>query len=417
MAKALFKNGVTGVITRVFLQDTASAIGAGKTGLGIASAGLNISQIADNEASATTYTAAGSTIETITTLGTFAAPTATKCRFKEVDATNLPGIYEIQIADARWAVSSARSAIVCIQATGVAVRALEVQLTVFDLNASVTQTGDAFARIGAAGAGLTAIGDTRVANLDATISSRTKPADTQARVTLVDTATTLTNAPSDSSGVTTLLSRLSALRAGYLDNLSAGAAALESSLQGLITTVGAAGAGLTAAVTAVWSVATRVLTAGTNIVLAKGTGVTGFNDIAAGAAMTLTGAYEAAKTAAQASDIPSATITAGLSAAASAASSAASAATNAALLQARVPASPAAVSDIAALFTTAMAESYNTDGGAPTPAQALFVIMQRLTEFAIVGTTLTAKKLDGSTTAFTLTFDDATAPTSSTRAT
>ncbi len=39
---------------------------------------------------------------------------------------------------------------------------------------------------------------------------------------------------------------------------------------------------------AVWSVATRLLTAGTNIALAKGTGVTGFNDIAAGAAMTLT---------------------------------------------------------------------------------------------------------------------------------
>jgi hypothetical protein len=66
-------------------------------------------------------------------------------------------------------------------------------------------------------------------------------------VVLVDTTTTLTNAPSDSAGVTTLLSRLSALRAGYLDNLSAGAAALESSLQGLITTVGVAGAGLTAA--------------------------------------------------------------------------------------------------------------------------------------------------------------------------
>lgn len=50
-------------------------------------------------------------------------------------------------------------------------------------------TGDAFVRIGAAGAGLTALGDTRIANLDATISSRTKPADTQAAVT------NLTNAP------------------------------------------------------------------------------------------------------------------------------------------------------------------------------------------------------------------------------
>lgn len=37
---------------------------------------------------------------------------------------------------------------------------------------STAQTGDAFARIGAAGAGLTALGDTRIANLDATVSSR-----------------------------------------------------------------------------------------------------------------------------------------------------------------------------------------------------------------------------------------------------
>lgn len=33
-------------------------------------------------------------------------------------------------------------------------------------------TGDAYARIGAAGAGLTELGDTRIANLDATVSSR-----------------------------------------------------------------------------------------------------------------------------------------------------------------------------------------------------------------------------------------------------
>ncbi|MHB1260314.1 MAG: hypothetical protein ACYC2H_01220 [Thermoplasmatota archaeon] len=44
------------------------------------------------------------------------------------------------------------------------------------------------------------------------------------------TVATLTNAPADSSGVTTLLSRLSSARAGYLDNLSAGAVALASTL-------------------------------------------------------------------------------------------------------------------------------------------------------------------------------------------
>ena len=55
---------------------------------------------------------------------------------------------------------------------------------------STAQTGDSFARIGALGAGLTAVGDT--------------------------------------AGTTTLLSRITALRAGYLDNLSAGAVALAS---------------------------------------------------------------------------------------------------------------------------------------------------------------------------------------------
>jgi hypothetical protein len=40
-----------------------------------------------------------------------------------------------------------------------------------------------------------------------------------------------------------------------------------------------------------------------------------------------------------------------------------------------------------------------------------------LAERGISGTTLTAKKLDGSTTSMTFTLDDATTPTSQTRAT
>lgn len=43
------------------------------------------------------------------------------------------------------------------------------------------------------------------------------------------TVKTLTDAPSDSAGVTTLLARVSAARAGYFDNLSAGAVMLASS--------------------------------------------------------------------------------------------------------------------------------------------------------------------------------------------
>lgn len=57
------------------------------------------------------------------------------------------------------------------------------------------------------------------------------PTSTMNLITTVTTTTNLTNAPVDSSGVTTLLSRLSATRAGYLDNLSGGAVALASKLQ------------------------------------------------------------------------------------------------------------------------------------------------------------------------------------------
>ncbi len=125
-----------------------------------------------------------------------------------------------------------------------AVQGLTTADTIATYTGNTPQTGDAYAivnsgtfgnaaikgyvdDIGVAGAGLTAI-------------------PTVARVTLVDTTTALTTCP-DSTGVGTLLARLTALRAGYLDNLSAGAAALEASLQALTTTVGTAGAGLTAA--------------------------------------------------------------------------------------------------------------------------------------------------------------------------
>lgn len=72
------------------------------------------------------------------------------------------------------------------------------------------------------------------------------------------------------------------------------------------------------------------------------------------------------------------------------------------------------VSDIQ---TTQMTEAYAADGVAPTLAQAIFLIQQTIGDFAITGTTITAKKLDGSTAAATYTLDDGTNPTSRTRST
>ena len=106
------ENGDTSNIERVFLfKDsgaTAGTEGDPITGLTFTSSLLNISTIANNEAAPNTDTSATtSSIETVTTLGTYSAPTAGFVRFREVDATDMPGLYELQWENARYAVSNA----------------------------------------------------------------------------------------------------------------------------------------------------------------------------------------------------------------------------------------------------------------------------------------------------------------------
>src|SRR5690348_12850576 len=71
-----YKRGQGSIVLRVKILNSSVSTGAGLTGLTFSSTGLIISTIADNESSATAYTVAGSTIETIATLGTYSAPTA-----------------------------------------------------------------------------------------------------------------------------------------------------------------------------------------------------------------------------------------------------------------------------------------------------------------------------------------------------
>lgn len=148
------------------------------------------------------------------------------------------------------------------------------------------QTGDSYARIGAAGAGLTAVGDTRLANLDAAVSSRLAPAGTLAAVT---TVANLTNAPT----------------AGDLT------ATMKASVAAAVPTT-------------------------TAIAAAVGT---------------------------------------------------------------RAPAS----------------ESYAADGAIPTYDQFLFMLWSCLAQFGVTGTSISSKKLDGTTQAMVFTTDSALAPTTRTR--
>lgn len=123
------------------------------------------------------------------------------------------------------------------------------QVGTVDPDTDVAQTGDNFDRIGANGAGLTALGDTRLANLDAAVSSRS------------------TYAGGDTAGVTTLLERITGavlLAGGYTAPDNAGIAAIKAKTDNLPSDPADASdiaAAFAAVPAAVWSAATRTLTA------------------------------------------------------------------------------------------------------------------------------------------------------------
>ena len=77
-----------------------------------------------------------------------------------------------------------------------------------------------------------------------------------------------------------------------------------------------------------------------------------------------------------------------------------------------------ALNDLSAadILTTALTEAYSTAGGTVTLSQFVYHALSLLEEKAVSGATLTANKRDGSTPAATYTLDDATSPTSITRA-
>jgi hypothetical protein len=127
-----FVRSTTSNILRAKLRSSTAPYN-GRIGLTFASTGLQINTIANNEATSTLYSSAAGTIETVTTLGTFAAPTATKCRFKEVDSTSHPGLYEFQFADARFAIANSKSLFITIKGA-TSMNESDIVVTLADVN-------------------------------------------------------------------------------------------------------------------------------------------------------------------------------------------------------------------------------------------------------------------------------------------
>lgn len=118
--KLIISKGTTSKIVHVFIQDSTSTTGAGKTGLVYSGVTTYYMRPGDSAASA-------STMNDITTLGTYAG-SATNSAFKEVDSTNMPGVYEFQFANNMLA-SGADQVAVMVKGTGMVPLTLEVQLT------------------------------------------------------------------------------------------------------------------------------------------------------------------------------------------------------------------------------------------------------------------------------------------------
>lgn len=150
------KRGSASVTIRVKLYQVAAG-NVGATGLTGASAGMLITVLDSVSAGGgtLTYSAGSGNIQTIATIGTYAAPSASNCRFGEISATNFNGIYELQFLDTVF--DGGKFVHIQIKATAIAEADYLIPLTEFDPYDVVRAGLTAFPNVasGAAGAILT----------------------------------------------------------------------------------------------------------------------------------------------------------------------------------------------------------------------------------------------------------------------
>lgn len=115
------KVGTTGCIIEIFIENSAAA-GTGKSGLAYNTSSLT-AYYKRNTASASVAI----TLASVTTFGTFVSG-----GFKEVDSTNMVGVYELHIPNAALA-SGADNVLICLQgATGMFPVVVQIELTQTD---------------------------------------------------------------------------------------------------------------------------------------------------------------------------------------------------------------------------------------------------------------------------------------------
>lgn len=122
MAKLTKPKGATSQILEIFIQDSESTTGAGKTGLAHDTASLTAYYHRNTAATAVEIELVDMTVGTFTASG-----------FKEVDSVNMPGFYQLCVPDAAYATGADSFSVMLKGASGMAPLPLEVQLGI-DVN-------------------------------------------------------------------------------------------------------------------------------------------------------------------------------------------------------------------------------------------------------------------------------------------
>ena len=131
MAKLTLKKALTDVTVYLFVQDSSKTTGEGLTGLAYNTANLVASYVRP----------LGS--RTAITLATLAAVDSAHSDggFKEIDATNMPGVYRLDLPDAVCATGVPSAVVMLKGASNMTPVLLEIQLTDFDLNSTSNTVG------------------------------------------------------------------------------------------------------------------------------------------------------------------------------------------------------------------------------------------------------------------------------------
>jgi hypothetical protein len=456
MAKTSLVVGTTSYLARVFIQDSSSTTGAGLTGLVFNTSNLVCYRARDDDGNA-----AGTAI----TLATATRGTWTSGGFVEKDATNMPGVYEFGVPNAALATGSKTVTLVFKGATNMAPLVLEYELTATNNQDAVRGGMTALPNANAEAAGGLYTRGTGAGQIN-------QPANGMVDTNMVRILGTAVATPATAgvldvnakawNNLTTVALPLTPTTAGRTLDVSAGGeAGIDWANVGSPTT-SLALTGTTIATTQKVDVetiktnpvvnggtitfpTTATLASTTNITAGTVTTATNVTTVNGLAANVITAASTAADYVTEVQNgLATASALTSLSGKFTGITSVTEwlgamagkqAANSTALTEIRATGAGsgtyAATTDSlealkddqmtegelqTAILTSALTESYAADGAAPTLAQICFQIWSFLSEKSVSSTTLTAKKLDGSTTSMTFTLSDATNPVSITRA-